>query len=721
MQASIPPSRQQLGEGAALRAVETVKMNKKQLKKQNVKNLIIILFFFTCVIKAQDSASVQVIARSLPNKVMLRWAVDRPLAWKKANEYGFFIERATISRNGEAVVPIERQPLVSEPLKPKSIEEWAALANQDQNVAVLAQSLFGDSFEVSTPGSKTGSVFAVNDELEQRFTFALIAAEQNYEAAKLAGWAIEDHSTKPGEKYLYTVSVAIPLESSIKIKVGSVYASPDLYEELPKPIGLAGVFGDGHVTLSWNFDLLQNTYSHYVVERSKDPIDFERLNGVPLFNAQESKKSKQVSLFYTDSISNNITYYYRVKGKTAFDETGPGSDILVGKAVKELGFVPRIYKKVIPTDNKAIIYWEFDKKGEDHISGFELRRSNSDKGPYTTVKTGIPSKVRETTFEGLQRSNYFTIVAMGIHGVESESFPALVQPVDSTPPAPPVGLMGTMDTMGIVRLRWQKNIEDDLGGYRILRSNNPTLEYSEVTAEPFSSELYADTVPVRNLNNKIYYKIQSEDQRYNRSGFSEVLIVDKPDMIPPSSPVLKNYRVTEEGIRLVWIPSSSSDVAGHLIYRKNGQEPSALWQKVFESSSPLDTLFIDKPNLSRDIYSYTVVAKDSAGLESEPSNPLTAVWSGKNLEEDDINFSGTVNRELRFINLTWKVKNQEVVEYRLYRGKDGNGLRLFKTLHGDTKGYNDKDLEVSTEYKYGLQIILSGGRTSLVKKLNLKY
>lgn len=700
--------------------MNTVNITKS--KKYLVNQLTMILYcMVTLVVQGQDSASVQLIARSLPDKVMLRWAVDRPLEWKKANEYGFLVERTTISRNGEAVVPIERQLLTPNPLKPKPIQEWTMLANKDRNVAVLAQALFGDSFEVSTPGSKTGTVFAINDELEQRFTFALVAAEQNYEAAKLAGWAIEDHSAVPEEKYLYSVSVAFPTESGLQIKNGSIYASPGLYEALPKPIGLAGVFGDGHVTLNWNFNLLQNTYTNYIVERSIDRINFEQLNEIPLFNAQQAKTTKEVSLFFTDSIPNNTIYYYRIKGKTAFDETGPGSDILEGKAVEELGFVPRIYKKEIPTDNKAVLYWEFDKKGNELISGFELRRSDTDKGPYETVKKGIPNTDRQTTFDGLQRSNYFTVVAMGLGGLESESFPTLVQPVDSIPPVPPVGLTGIMDTTGIVKLSWQKNKEEDLGGYRIFRSNSPTLEFSEVTTETFPAEFYNDTVAIRNLNRKIYYKIQAEDWRHNRSGFSKVLIVDKPDMIPPSPPVLKNYNISPDGIQLVWIPSSSSDVASHAVYRKNGEQPSALWEKAFESAHPRDTLFLEDSDIAPNLYYYTVVAKDSAGLESEPSNPLTVIWNGIALEEEDINFSGTVDRELRFISLSWKIKNRQVMEFRLYRGTEGSSLKLYKTLEGTSKGYNDVNLEINTNYIYGLQLVLPGGRTSFIKKLNIKY
>ena len=686
-----------------------------------MKGLILILFTITSSLWAQDTASVKVIARSLPNKVLLRWAVDQPLAWKTANEVGFWIERATISRNGEAVVPIERKQLVSQPLKPKPLEDWEELANQDQSVAILAQALYGDSFEVSTPGNQMGQVFAINDELEQRFTFALVAAEQNYEASKLAGWAIEDETVMAGEKYVYSVSVATPGQSISNIKNGTVYASPDLFEALPKPIGLTGIFSDKKVGLSWNFNLLQNVYTNYQVERSKDNISFEKLNGVPLFSAQQPKDATEISLFYTDSIPNNTNFYYRVKGKTAFGETGPNSEVIQGMAEADLGFVPRIYQKQLPTDNKVILHWEFKEEGNKLIDKFELRKANTNKGPFSTVIDNIPIAARKITYEGLDRVNYFIIAAIGKNGVESESYASLVQPVDSIPPSPPSGLEGVVDTIGIVKLSWANNLEEDLGGYRIYRSYNPNNEFSEVTRATLIKTSYVDTIAAANLNREIYYKILAEDQRYNRSQFSNVLTIEKPDNIPPSSPILNNYEVTTDGIILLWIPSSSVDVASHKVYRKKGSAQEALWEKLHESSSSNDSTFIDSTVEEPSVYSYTVVATDSTGLESLPSKPINIMWNGRNIKEEDIRFSGTVNRQLRFINLTWNVKDFNVLEYRLYKGKNDRNLRLYKTLNGTTRGYNDVDLEINSDYTYGLQIILHTGRTTLIKKFNIKY
>ncbi len=676
--------------------------------------------FITSGLLAQDSASVKVITRSLPDKVLLRWAVDQPLAWKNANEAGFWIERATISRNGEAVVPMERKPLVAQPLKPKPLPEWEQLALHDRNAAILAQALYGDSFEVSPPGNKMGAVYAINDELEQRFTIALLAAEQNFEASKLAGWALEDTSIVPGEKYIYSVSVA-KQETTYSINKGTVFAGPDMYEALPKPIGLTGIFTDKKVTLSWNFNLLQQIYSNYQVERSRDSISFEPLNAEPIFSAQQPKAVSEISMVYIDSIPNNINFYYRVIGKTAFGETGPYSEVIRGRAQETLGFVPRIYQKELPTDYKVILRWEFKEEGNRLINKFQLRKANNSQGPFSTVVDNIPVSAREITYEGLDRINYFTIVAMGKNGVESESYASLVQPIDSLPPSIPIGLKGTIDTMGIVNLSWSKNREEDFAGYRIFRSYNPKAEYSEVTQTTFKQENYSDTIAITSLNRKIYYKILAEDQRFNRSKFSEVLTLYKPDVIPPSAPTINNYKATADGIEIFWIPSSSPDVSSHMVYRKTGREKETQWMKLFESKIKQDSSFYDPSLLEPNVFSYTVVAKDSVGFESLPAKPVSIVWNGKTVNEGDIKLIGTVNRELRFISLRWKTKDFNVTEYLLYKGEEGKDLKLYKTLNKTAKGYNDVELEANSDYTYGLQLVLEGGRTSLIKKINLKY
>ena len=100
---------------------------------------------------------------------------------------------------------------------------------------------------------------------------------------------------------------------------------------------------------------------------------------------------------------------------------------------------------------------------------------------------------------------------------------------------------------------------------------------------------------------------------------------------------------------------------------------------------------------------------------------MLLTWNGRILIDKDIKFSGSANRELRFINLSWKIKNDDILEYRLYRGNQLNGLKLYKTFDASAKNFNDVDLEINSDYTYGIQMLLSGGRTSFIKKINVKY
>ena len=119
--------------------------------------------------------------------------------------------------------------------------------------------------------------------------------------------------------------------------------------------------------------------------------------------------------------------------------------------------------------------------------------------------------------------------------------PRMVQMVDSIPPAPPVGLSAKADTSGMVLLTWLPNDELDLFGYRVFRANSLHEEFSQITAESVYANCFTDTISLKTLTKKVYYKILAVDQRQNWSAFSEVLEVGRPDVVPPAplvSPLL---------------------------------------------------------------------------------------------------------------------------------------------------------------------------------------
>lgn len=207
--------------------------------------------------------TVMVKARAQKDRVLLRWAVSEPVAWKLANKYGYIVERYTVLKNGTINTKKEKKILSVTPLKPKPQQAWSGIVQQNDDAAIIAQALFGEDFEVSGGNSKLAKIVNQSDELNQRFTFSLLAADRSFEAAKMAGWGLIDSAVQKGEKYLYRVYTAVPKEKQ-RIDTSGIYIGVADYEILPQPKDLYGVYGDKSVMLSWNYKLLKDIYTTYL-------------------------------------------------------------------------------------------------------------------------------------------------------------------------------------------------------------------------------------------------------------------------------------------------------------------------------------------------------------------------------------------------------------------------------------------------------------------------
>ncbi len=533
----------------------------------------------------QDSlivAEPQIVAMARPQqngRILLRWAVTTPLAWRKLNEHGYELKRYTITRNNTTLPrPVEKSFGV---FKPRSLEEWMPLVESNDNAAVMAQSLYGESFDVEGM-DQLSAIVNLAEEQEQRFTWGLYAADQDYEVAQMAGLAYVDMEAYPNEKYLYKITSMVP-KDVLEIQEGGVFVGLQDYEELPRPMDLAVIFFDGKSMLSWNYAIHNQIYNSYFIERSMDGVRFERLNDLPLTTLNNSEKTDPLRMFYTDSITNGKTYYYRIRGKTPFGEVSPVSEVVLGSGEKQLAYVPHITSKYYEDDKTVLLEWEFMEEGNDLITGFELNRSDNVDGPYKVVVKNIPPETRKVRYDSLMPTNYMTITALGKNGSSRTSFPALVQPVDSVPPHKPKGFHGLVDSLGVVTLSWEANTDEDILGYRIFKGHNKNEEYSQITVSPHQAIIYYDSVSVKNLNSKVYYQLIAVDQRFNMSEPSEVLEIKKPDFIKPTQPVFKSYEIKEGKVHLTWANSSSEDVVKHQIYRR--EKDSVGWVLIYEIDS----------------------------------------------------------------------------------------------------------------------------------------
>jgi uncharacterized protein len=685
----------------------------------------IIVFLAFQIIYSQDKPAskapepeialeIRVIARVQKEKILLRWAVTTPMAWRKLNKYGYQLERYTVTRDNKTLTTPEKMVL-SSLVKPEPAENWESLVDTNDNAAIMAQALYGESFDVK-PASTFEGIVNKSDEIEQRFTFALLTADGDFEMAKKAGLGFEDTNVKKNEMYLYKLISNVPT-TEMEIKSGGIFTGLKEFETLPKPLDFTATFGNNSTILSWNFKTLAHAYGSYYIERSLDKKNFERITKKP-YTGMNQENANNTRLFYVDSIANNQMYSYRVQGVSAFGELGPYSDVLAGKGKAVLQYVPHLTVKDFKDDTTVTFTWEFPEEGNNEISGFELNRSDHDDEKYTTVVKNIPPKSRNVTYDKLSPTNYFTITAIGKQGSNRTSFAMLVQPVDSIPPVKPMGLKGVIDSLGIVKITWEPNTEKDLQGYRIYRANNANEEFSQLTVSPDPKNNYQDKVIIKSLNSKVYYKIIAVDNRFNMSPYSEVLIVKKPDVIPPTSPVFTSFEIKDNAVFLEWVNSQSEDAVSHLLYRKENEQKD--WTLLLEEKNKAEK-YQDKTVQEGNTYRYAIFAKDDSKLTSNPSPEVAVFVPRSTLMPAVKSFFSQFNSSNNTIDLSWNYKEKDVESFEIYKGTDKEPLQLMQMVTSEIRFFSDPSISINTNYKYGIRALFKDGRASKMEFFILKY
>ncbi|WP_288376294.1 hypothetical protein [uncultured Chryseobacterium sp.] len=656
--------------------------------------------------------------------ISLRWAVDEPIAWQKANKMGFSLKRFTLSRDGKVLEKAEEKDLGI--FKPASETEWKKLVQENDNAAIVAQSLFGDSFEVEM-GEKQGKLEGVvnkSQEVEQRFAYALMAADLDFKVAKLAGWAYTDTSVKPNERYLYTVSINTS-EGSLLVQKGDALAAVSANTELPKPLDFIGIFKDKTVTLSWEYLQLRDIYTAYFVEKAQNGGSFKALGNLPVMNMNDNEGRQVQGMTFVDSLAQNTTEFsYRIRGKTIFGDYGPYSDIVSGAGKKSLEATPRISNVIIDEDESIKLEWEFPKEDEKNIESFELLHSETDlQNSYKVIKNKIPVSDRSLITKSLAPSNYYKIQAIGKAGDKRESFSVLAQPNDMTPPDTPLEFKGKIDTLGVAHLEWKANTEKDLEGYHIFRGIQKGDELVRVTPQAITETHFEDKVVLENLNSKVYYYVTATDRRKNQSKPSIILELEKPDKVKPQSPVFTEYKLEEDGkITISWMRSHSDDVVAHQLFRQSKEGTDKSWKMIYETKEiqPAYT-YTDKDVEADKSYTYYLLAIDKSKLKSDKSQEMTL--RSIRIEALSIltNLSGAADRSKKHIGLNWKINSKEVGEIIVYRQKGTEKPTLWGTLSGAQNFLEDRAVQTGNSYTYLIKPMLKTNQLAKTEKITIEY
>jgi len=703
--------------------------------KTNYMNRLLIILCLTAINLSTYAQEIDVNtfivkARYDGNDVRLRWAPSTDAIWKSANKNGITIERVAIAKNGVEFTLLqqaESRTILIEGLKPISENEWDNYYSPDNKYAAVAKSnLYSSEYDVQLSGETTLADAYNNYQINQtQYMFTIFCADQDWDVAQGVAMGFTDAGIEPGYEYVYGLKLTNS-DESLTTEVGLCQVSTYEVTDLPQVQMTEGESSDRVVVLSWSQEDLIDQYGSYDIERSEDNIHFEKINENPYVFMSESDDGGE-EVYYKDSLpENNVPYYYRVRGRSPFGYTGPVSESItvMGKPSRlniSLG-VP----KVEVTSDAVYLDWSYlPAETEALITGFDVLRSTEENGEYVKLNNSmlLPSE-RSFKDNDIQDLTYYRYLAYDENNYIYSSISVLAQVPDSIPPSPPGGISGNFLDDFRANIEWEPSPEDDVFGYKVYASNQEDGNYIDVARSPVRNTRYEHHINPSMGGENVYIKLKAIDHRDNYSDFSEVLVLKRPDILPPSQPNITKVLPTPEGVIFTWAFSNSSDVAYHKLQRTAIGIPN--WKDLVtipvnqedgycsgaSINNPGDNIcFTDSDELEAGKYKYRLVAVDEAKNISSSKvytvTPYVASVSGEidniqiELIEEIIPPDASLNNMLAKISdnvrnasslisdgttvyhtqLTWKYSlNESLKDFMIYRMITGGTMVQYRSV-----------------------------------------
>ncbi|GAB3960096.1 hypothetical protein GCM10028805_57390 [Spirosoma harenae] len=686
--------------------------------------LISLLFFPFVRIQAQsEPLAIRTLTRIRANQILLRWEPSTESLWTAGIQGGYYVERKVVFRNNALVTGEPFVRLTTLPIRPATGTIWTPYLSPDSVQHQVLYRLVTGQDTVAVQADSNNLVRQESD-TDRRFYFGLMAASQSYSAARLAALGYIDATVQANERYVYRVVLATqPAGMSIAYEETTPVGLAD-YSLLPVLRQPKLTFERYYADLKWVHDTLQSPpYVSYWVERSVDGATFQRVNDRPFVQLDAST----TIYTYKDPVpKGRRTYYYRITGKTPFDELN-SSTVVIGQSKDTLVFAPQIKSLRLLSDNRVYLSWQFpgdttltnsSQAGADSLlKNFFISVAASPSEKPTTVKVNIPptdTLAYIDNYLGKVPSGstlYFTVGAVRQDGDSLLSASLFVEPLDTIAPAKPTGLKGRIEANGQVYLSWNPNEEPDLLGYKVFRSQRRGEEPSAVSDTILVRSEFLNSVLLNSLNPTVLYQVKAIDKRYNASALSAPVELLKPDILQPTAPLIISDTLQYGQLALTWSLSSSADVIRQLMLRRETTADSWL---TLTTLSATQSTYTDNSIQPAKSYQYLIVAQDRTGLYSDS----THIWrvevpASQGASHPPLTaFNAQPDGNLPGIRLSWSYNGADVSEFQLYRATGSNALGLWKMVSGLESSVDDMEATTSGTYRYKIQAVFKDGSVS---------
>lgn len=672
-----------------------------------------------CILTNINLQAQSIVAKSfVKNKqVFLRFVAKNPDVWEEIKNKGFKIERAEISKISDTTElnRIGFSLLTVTPIKPlpKDDPAWNELIQTTNYSSFLYKGLYG----VPIPKDEKSKKSALSI-----WGMLMKQADLNAESAKLLGLYYKDTEINTNKFYVYKISVfekVGPTKYQITLLV-----DPKKETYLPEiNLKLSEAKGK-RISLTFNAKVNQPYYSGYVLERSEDSLKgYVSVTSSPIiFIVGEHEKNK-TTITHQDTLPNaNTIFYYRLKGISYFGESGPYGKTIRVKGKEMLGAFPFMDSvKLIKNETQLKVYFHFPKETNlTTLKGIKISRTEKS-GNLGTILTSSLLPITTTSYidEKPLQTNYYKVLAFTKDGDTIPSFEGFGMLPDRIPPQTPTDIKGYIDSTGLVHLNWKSNTEKDIQGYRIFRKNDLREELIERTRRIITTPEYIDTVDIKTLSKYVYYSLTAVDNVFNNSGYSSLLKLKRPDIIPPVAPVFVKTVHDQKRIHIKWYNSTSDDVEKYELYRINFQTKQS--EKLKEwMIADTSTIYKDTTAVLGETYQYKLIVYDDSKNKSESLSPFITFETG--LRKPIIDITQKVDLEKRTIELYWNYPEKDIYNFIVYKAKEGEALRIYKTLKPADMKLIDKNIYPGNIYLYRIKATyISGVESELSKEIKVTF
>lgn len=662
----------------------------------------------------QPFDKIALLSRAYGDSIVLRWGPNHSEFWNKANKAGYYVLKKQDALEESFDTLAHVLPLAQEALDSSIVHDSMAL--------VAVQMLYGN-VNVAVEGIDQASNL-----YESKFGYSLYAAERSPLAADILGLRFVDTDVDTGKVYQY--QVVSPASQSIFAQGNTVLEN--VYQPVPPPVGFTLTSKDKAVLLEWEKEANLKQFSSYRLERSLDGgASFETLKSQLVF--VETPEVPIDIYNYVDSVETNYSEVnYRLRGMDSFGDTSEPAEVKgMGVDLTPPSQVSIYYGELNESKDTMHIKWNTPPLPDD-FAGFYVTLGQDPQGDYDTISQILPGEILEyayftdSIFDG-SRSHYFRVLSVDTAGNSQKSLEQYVHAPDIVPPDPPAKLEGLIEDDGTVQIAWEHSEAKDLAGYWLYFANDSTDEFTPVNTQLLIENFYTYKIPDNLLNEYIYYIIRSEDNTYHKSLPTDLLILKRPDKVPPAQPKMVEVIENEGALLVKWNPSFSKDVQNYHLFRKIFGTPD--WQQIATLPAEEPFEYLDENIRPEVTYEYRTQAEDDVGLLSDFPMPQKGRVPFRPQRYVIENLKVIHSKDKEQIELSWTFDMPEASAwnspYEFYIHKSEGRLNVdgWKMVGQNELHFSDEDFQEGVLYNYAIQVRFKDGKSgdlSIVKSVLIR-